>query len=117
MSLALQLTAWLIALIWSWKVIAAARGLPRIPNLLAPEHDQTPEGTPSITVIVPARNEATDITATLHSLLQQDYPNLQIIAINDRSTDHTGEIITTLATQHPQKIQALHVTKLPGSRP
>jgi glycosyltransferase involved in cell wall biosynthesis len=113
MSLALQLTAWLIALIWIWKVIAAARGLPSIPNLLAPQHDQTPNGMPSITVIVPARNEATDIAATLHSLLQQDYSNLQIIAVNDRSTDRTAEIITTLATQHPKKIQALHVTELP----
>jgi glycosyltransferase involved in cell wall biosynthesis len=113
MSLAVQLTAWLIALIWLWKVIAAARGLPRIPNLLAPQHDETPEGNPSITVIVPARNEAADIDATLHSLIQQDYPNLQIIVINDRSTDRTAEIITTLATQHPKKIQALHVTQLP----
>jgi glycosyltransferase involved in cell wall biosynthesis len=111
--LATVLLAWLIALIWLWKVIAAARGLPRIPNLLAPEHDQTPIGNPSITVIVPARNEAADIAATLHSLLQQDYPNLQIIAVNDRSTDRTAEIITALAAQHPKKIRALHITELP----
>jgi glycosyltransferase involved in cell wall biosynthesis len=111
--LATTLLAWLIALIWLWKVIAAARGLPCIPNLLAPEHNQTPNGSPSITVIVPARNEAADIAATLHSLLQQDYPNLQIIAVNDRSTDRTGEIITALAAPHPKKLQALQVTELP----
>jgi hypothetical protein len=56
--------AWLVALSWIWKVIAAIRGLPTIPNLLAPEHDQTPAGVPSITVIVPARDEAADIAAT-----------------------------------------------------
>jgi glycosyltransferase involved in cell wall biosynthesis len=109
----LQLIAWLIALTWLWKAIAAARGLPRIPNLLLPQHDLTPTGDPSITVIVPARDEAADIAATLHSLLAQDYPNLQILAVNDRSTDRTGEIITALAAQHPGKLRALHVTDLP----
>jgi glycosyltransferase involved in cell wall biosynthesis len=113
MSLALQITAWLVALTWLWKVIAAARGLPGIPNLLLPEHDASPQNEPSITVIIPARNEAADIAATLHSLLQQDYPNLRIIAVNDRSTDPTGEIITALATQHPKKLRALHITELP----
>jgi glycosyltransferase involved in cell wall biosynthesis len=109
----LQLAAWLIALLWLSKIIPAARGLPRIPNLLLPQYDQSPEGTASITVIVPARDEAVDVAATLQSLLNQDYPNLQIIAVNDRSTDQTGEIITALAAQHPTKLRALHVTELP----
>ncbi len=61
----------------------------------------------------PARNEAADIATTLHSLLAQDYPNLQIIAIDDRSTDPTGAIMDEIAAQHPQKLRALHVTELP----
>jgi cellulose synthase/poly-beta-1,6-N-acetylglucosamine synthase-like glycosyltransferase len=105
---------WLIALIWLWKVIAAAFGLPRIPNLLLPQYNIEPTGSPSITVIVPARNEAADIAATLHSLLAQDYPNLHIIAVNDRSTDATGEIIDTIAAQHPERLRALHVNELPS---
>jgi cellulose synthase/poly-beta-1,6-N-acetylglucosamine synthase-like glycosyltransferase len=111
--LAIVAIAWLVALTWIGKVIAAARGLPGIPNLLLPQHDVSPQGAPSLTVIVPARDEAADIAATLHSLLQQDYPNLQIIAVNDRSTDRTGEIITTLAAQYPNKLRALHITELP----
>jgi glycosyltransferase involved in cell wall biosynthesis len=111
--IALQLTAWAVALLWLWKAVAATRGLPRIPNLLLPQHDLIPTGHPSITVIVPARDEATDIAATLHSLLTQDYPNLHLVAVNDRSTDRTGEIITTLAEQHPQKLRAIHITDLP----
>jgi glycosyltransferase involved in cell wall biosynthesis len=109
----LQIIAWLIALTWLSKVIAAVRGLPRVPNLLLPEHNQSPIGSPSITVIVPARNEAADVSATLHSLLAQDYPNLQIIAVDDRSTDQTGAIIDTIATEHPEKLRALHITELP----
>ena len=110
---ALTVIAWLIALIWISKVIAAAFGLPRIPNLVLPRYNITPAGSPSITVIVPARNEAADIAATLHSLLSQDYPNLQIIAIDDRSTDETSAIIDTIAAQHPEKLRTLHVTELP----
>jgi glycosyltransferase involved in cell wall biosynthesis len=112
--LALQIIAWLIALTWLWKVGAAAFGLPRIPNLLLPQHNTSPAGLPSITVIVPARNEAADIAATLNSLINQDYPNLQIIAVDDRSTDQTGAIIDSIATRHPEKLSALHVTELPS---
>jgi glycosyltransferase involved in cell wall biosynthesis len=112
--LALQLIAWFIALTWLWKVIAAAFGLPRVPNLLDPQHNITPTGSPSITVIVPARNEAADIAATLHSLLTQDYPHLQIIAVDDRSTDHTGAIIDSIAAQYPERLRAFHITELPA---
>ncbi len=111
--IALQIVAWLIALTWLWKVIAAAFGLPRVPNLLDPQHNTTPTGSPSITVIVPARNEAADIAATLHSLLSQDYP-LQIIAVDDRSTDDTGTIMDSIAAQHPEKLRALHIAELPS---
>lgn len=109
-----QVLAWLVALTWLAKVIAAARGLPRIPNLLLPQHNRSPQGEPSITVIVPARNEAADIAATIHSLLAQDYPNLQIIAIDDRSTDETGEILSSLTQQYPDKLRVLHITELPA---
>jgi glycosyltransferase involved in cell wall biosynthesis len=112
--LATALLAWLIALIWLWKVIAAAFGLPRVPNLLDPQHNLIPAGSPAITVIVPARNEATGIAATLNTLLTQDYPNLHIIAVDDRSTDQTGPIIDNVAAQHPEKLRALHITELPS---
>jgi glycosyltransferase involved in cell wall biosynthesis len=111
--IALQLVAWLVAVTWLWKVLAAAFGLPGVPNLLLPQYDISPLGRPSITVVVPARNEAADIAATLCSLLAQDYSNLQIIAINDRSTDQTGAIIDTIASRHPDQLRALHVTELP----
>jgi glycosyltransferase involved in cell wall biosynthesis len=112
--IALQIVAWLIALTWLWKVIAAAFGLPRVPNLLLPQHNISPAGSPSITVIVPARNEAADIAATLHSLLAQDYPNIHIIAVDDRSTDYTGTIMDNIAAKHPEKLRALHIAELPS---
>jgi len=106
--------AWFTALAWLWKLIGAARGLPRIPNLLDEQHNQTPTGNPSLAVIVPARNEAANIAATLQSLLDQDYSNLCIIAVDDRSTDATGAIMDTLTDQNPEKLTTLHVRELPA---
>jgi glycosyltransferase involved in cell wall biosynthesis len=105
--------AWLIALFWMWKAIAAARGLPGIRDITLPQYDVAPKGNPSLTVIVPARNEAADVAACLESLLQQDYANLQIIAVDDRSTDQTGAIMDALAAEHPDKLHVLHITQLP----
>lgn len=106
--------AWFIALAWVWKAVAAARGLPRIPDITQPQYDVAPEGNPSLTVVVPARNEAVDIGACLHSLLQQDYANLQILAVDDRSTDATGTIMEALAAENPEKLRVLHIAELPS---
>jgi chlorobactene glucosyltransferase len=48
---------------------------------------------------VPARNEERDIRACLTSLLKQNYPHFEVIAVNDHSTDATGEIIQSLASE------------------
>jgi GT2 family glycosyltransferase len=110
---ALKFLAWFLALAWLWKAITAARGLPRMPNLLEPQFDLEPAGAPSIVVIVPARNEAQALPAALASLLAQDYSNLRVIAVDDRSTDATGTIIDKLSAQHPNRLRALHVKQLP----
>lgn len=107
-----EIVLWAVALAWLSRAIAAARGLPAIPDLLLAGFDCVPQGTPTITVIVPARNEEENIAATLSSLLGQDYP-VQIIAVDDRSTDSTGIIIDQLASTHPEKLLGLHVKELP----
>ncbi|MDP9015754.1 MAG: glycosyltransferase, partial [Thermoproteota archaeon] len=55
-------------------------------------------------VIVPARNEERYIARCLDSLLGQDYPSFEIIAINDSSTDRTGEIMKTYAAKDSRVI-------------
>ena len=91
--------AWAIALLWIWKAVEALRGMPRVPNLLLPEFDVWPAGEPRVVVLVPARDEAGDIAACLMSLLAQDYSNLKVIAIDDRSSDGTGVIMDELAAR------------------
>lgn len=51
---------------------------------------------PMVSVCVPARNEERGIRACLESLLKQDYPQFEVIVVNDHSTDRTGELINGL---------------------
>ena len=68
---------------------------------------------PSIAVIVPACNEEADIRQSIESLAGQDYGNLHIIVVDDRSTDSTPGILDQLAREYPRRISALHVRHLP----
>ena len=68
---------------------------------------------PSVSVIVPARNEAAAIEQSLRSLLQSDYPNVQLLAVNDRSTDDTGAIMNRVANEDP-RCHVTHIEVLPG---
>lgn len=54
---------------------------------------------PLVSVVVPARNEEGKIARCIESLLAQDYPNFELIVIDDRSTDRTGEIIASYAAK------------------
>ncbi len=110
----LPVAAWLIALAWLRTALTSIFGLRRVPDLLhLPEAQQTPTGSPSLTVIVPALNEQASVGDCLRSLLAQDYPNLTILAVDDRSTDSTGAIMDELAVQHPRRLRALHIRELP----
>ncbi|MFL6458107.1 MAG: glycosyltransferase [Nitrososphaeraceae archaeon] len=55
---------------------------------------------PKVSVILPARNEEEYIAKCLESLLEQDYPNFEIIAVNDSSNDKTGDIIYEYAKKN-----------------
>ena len=50
-----------------------------------------------VSVVIPALNEEKKIEFALNSILQQDYENLEVIVINDRSTDGTKAILDRLA--------------------
>ncbi|GAC1400175.1 MAG: hydroxychlorobactene glucosyltransferase CruC [Ktedonobacteraceae bacterium] len=57
---------------------------------------------PTVSIIVPARNEENNIARCIRSLLEQDYSQFEVIAVDDGSTDKTEQILDELAHTHPQ---------------
>ena len=78
-------------------------------SAISPELGDNP---PKVSIIFAALNEADTIEPALRSVLALDYPNLEIIAINDRSTDATGEILDRIGRAHPA-LRVLHIKELP----
>ncbi len=109
----LPILAWSVAIAWLWKALSATIGIRRVPDLTSPSFDSLPAGLPAVTVIVPACNEQAAIRSCIQSLLDQDYSNLHILAVDDRSTDTTGAILDDLASTNSQRLTVLHVTDLP----
>jgi hypothetical protein len=72
-----------------------------------------PSNAPRLSIIVPALNEAGTIEPALRSILVLDYPALEVVAIDDRSTDATGEILDRMKLEFPA-LQVLHVRELPA---
>ena len=109
--------AWLLALLWLWKIAEAVRGLRTVARLDEDAWDLWPERLPGLTVAVPGRNEGAHVGATLQSLVEQDYRargDLRVVAVDDRSEDQTGSIMDAYAAQHPACVTAVHITGLPA---
>src|SRR5450631_3019714 len=116
-SLAILVAAWAIAIDWFLRSIGALRGMSTMLDLTEIDTKAFPalpeSGEPHLTVIVPARDEADSIERTLRSLLAQTGVQLQIIAVDDRSTDGTGETMNALAAEFVRRIEVLHIRELP----
>ena len=113
-------TTWLLALGWFWQAVAALRGMPTLPDLTRLDTAALPElphgNGPHLTVIVPACNEEKANKATLRSLLASKGLRLEIIAVNDRSTDRTGALMDEVAEEFhggPHSLQVIHNRQLP----
>jgi len=97
----------ILALAWFSRILDAALGMPSVADVSRPEWDRNPvfpSGNPRVSVIVPARNEQETIERALKSLLALDYDNYEVIAVNDRSTDRTGEILDELSNSADQRL-------------
>jgi chlorobactene glucosyltransferase len=68
--------------------------------LRKPKSDiELPAPAPLISILVPARNEEANICVCLESLRQQDYPNFEILVLDDSSTDGTADIVARIASE------------------
>ncbi len=69
----------------------------RMPKLGPAPPDPLGLPRPKVSVVIAARNEEEDLPATLDGLLAQDYPNLEVVVVEDGSTDRTREVIDARA--------------------
>jgi glycosyltransferase involved in cell wall biosynthesis len=67
---------------------------------------------PKVSIIIPACNEERNIEEALQSVLNQDYQNLEILVINDRSIDNTGAILKRIS-ELDTRLHIAEITKLP----
>ncbi|MBC7784007.1 MAG: glycosyltransferase [Burkholderiales bacterium] len=92
--------AW--ALYWFGMIIGRAR------MRIRPDPLPTLDRCPRASVIIPCKDEAAHISTCVASVLAQDWPALELIVINDRSTDRTGEVLDRIAAQDA-RVRIIHV--------
>ncbi|MGH9592893.1 MAG: glycosyltransferase, partial [Bryobacteraceae bacterium] len=101
----------LIAALWIVQGIRAGTGMSRLPWLSAAT--PLPAGTaPLISIIFAARDEAAKMPAALQTLFAQDYPQFEVVAVNDRSQDETPTILHDFERAHSNLI-VMDVDNLP----
>ena len=106
----------ILALAWASRIVDAALGMPSVADVSRPEWNRDPvlpAGNPRVSIIVPARNEEETIEQALNTLLALDYDNYEVIAVNDRSTDRTGEIMEKVA-ENPRSVPAQYAGRGTG---
>ena len=97
-----------IAVVAPFLLLVRHRGaIPRLPAT------RPPATLPRLSVVVPARDEGSTIGAALQSLLAQDYPGLEVIVVDDRSSDATASVLRELAARD-RRLHVLRVDDLPA---
>lgn len=109
----LVVLSWVIALAWVAIIIAFVSAYRRRSSLKPLASPAPSSEIPSLSVVLAARNESDCIETCVRSLFRQDYPGLEVIAVNDRSTDDTGTILDRLAEEFTGRLRVVHVTTLP----
>ena len=71
-----------------------------------------PDNFPRVSVLIPARNEENNIDHCVRSLLGQDYPDFEVLVLDDNSTDGTWQVLSEIASEDG-RLQAIKGEKLP----
>jgi glycosyltransferase involved in cell wall biosynthesis len=99
-------------LVWAGFAFGLANGKSKMRILVRPPAP-LPEPPPSVSILIPARDEADQIEKCVSSVLQQDYRNFRLIVADHCSTDGTGEILDRIAA----KDSHLHVVHIKEDLP
>jgi cellulose synthase/poly-beta-1,6-N-acetylglucosamine synthase-like glycosyltransferase len=99
------------ALYWGSQALLLLRVVRSVPTLSA-VHAPPPTRWPRLSLIIPARNEERTLEPALRSKLANAYPELELVLVNDRSTDATGAVAESFARTEP-RLQVVQVEQLP----
>jgi chlorobactene glucosyltransferase len=94
-------------------VIAYVVIVVRDPPELPPARPLRPHDAPSVSVIVPARDEAHNIGHCVGSLIASDYPDFEVIVVDDRSLDRTGAAARAAGSGFARRLLVIHGAELP----
>jgi len=113
MLIALQVVLALIAAVWFLTMLGNLHAVFRLPGPvpLGSIGDGELDGR-LVSVIVAARDEAGRVEETVRRALAQEGVRVEVIAVDDRSTDGTGESLDALAAEHPA-LRVVHIESLP----
>ena len=100
------LAGWLFLFLWH---ALQTRGAVKLSGTM----DFPLQSRPLVSILIPARNEAEILTATLPRFLAQDYGNFEVILVDDASTDATAGVAARLASSCPERFRLLRVDTLP----
>ncbi len=89
---------WLVALISFYVLACCVYNLRHMLRTPAPR--PSVDRPPKVSILVPARNEERNIVPCLESLVAQDYPNREIIVLDDGSTDATAELVKGICARY-----------------
>ena len=103
--------AGLVTLVWASRHVQiwAER---RKDNLLRPTSPGPPPEAQKISVLIAAKDEAENIETCVRTVLQQDYPDFEVIVVNDRSDDDTGAIVQRIA-EADGRVRLINIEHLP----
>ena len=96
---------WLaVPLMLMWRM----RGSPKLRDELVPRASESP----LVSVVIPARNEARNIALCMQSVLRSHYPSVEVVVVDDRSTDGTG-IIAREVSRNDRRARVIDAPPLP----
>jgi cellulose synthase/poly-beta-1,6-N-acetylglucosamine synthase-like glycosyltransferase len=101
----------LVALIWLTRNISISREN-RHGIILREDYAGSTMRQPSLTVLVAAKDEEETIDRCVRSMLDQDYPDYELVVCNDRSTDRTPQIVAGIAAEN-SRLRLLTIDRLP----
>jgi glycosyltransferase involved in cell wall biosynthesis len=105
---AFSILQFVVLLAWITTLVRTILNLSLIPRL---RPDADPHG-PLVSVIIPARNEAASIERTVRAFLAQTYADLEIVVVDDRSSDATASILASIAAVD-DRLRVIHGAELP----